>query len=169
MTLTGNVSLTSLGNDVTFGSTVGSDASSPAALSITAGAGDVTFVKAVGAGAGRALGAVTLVSAADVTFLETLTAASFTQSTGTSTGETSFGGIADLSGAFAFTGNKLTLNAGLTTDGNVTITNAGQFNAQGVINTDGAFSQTGTGANSLSSNVIAVSYTHLTPPTNSMG
>ncbi|NBU84309.1 MAG: hypothetical protein EBS21_06890, partial [Sphingomonadaceae bacterium] len=154
--LTANTSLTTTNSAVTFSSTLNSTSGSSARnLTVTAGAGAVSFAKAVGAGTGGALGAVTLVSAGDVTFSKALTAASFTQSAGT--GETRFEGTTNLAGAFAFTGNNLTINAALTTGGAMTIANAGVFatGANGAINVTGDVTETGNGINSLAANITA--------------
>ncbi|MCX5679392.1 MAG: hypothetical protein NTZ95_01795 [Candidatus Omnitrophica bacterium] len=86
-----------------------------------------------------------------------MTAASFTQAAGT--GTTTFNGLEDYSGAFAFTGDNLTID-GIGTNAvgtTMTVTNAGTFTtADGADLTVGnAFVQNGAGVNLLGGNITS--------------
>ncbi|MBR9887056.1 MAG: filamentous hemagglutinin N-terminal domain-containing protein [Oceanospirillales bacterium] len=136
--------------DINFTSLLNSDGTSRA-LTITAGAGDIIFNGAVGGNS--ALGALNIVSANDVTMNDALTAASFTQSTGT--GTSTLGGVVTLSDYLAFTGNNLSVNAATGVGGVITISNAGLFTtaAAGDITSVGTFGQIGAGTNALAGDI----------------
>jgi filamentous hemagglutinin family protein len=138
------------GGDVLFLGTLNSD-NMTRNLTVTAGSGgSVNFGAAVGGT--KALGDVTIVSAKNVS-LSGMQAASFTQQAGTGT-TTVNGATNGFSGAFAFTGNALTINGGLSAS-QVTIDNADLFTAAAGSNitaTNG-FTQTGNGAATLGGSI----------------
>ena len=162
VTLTNGVTMTTgagAGDDIFFGDTLGGAAQS---LILVAGAGDITFTGAVGgvtpAFATR-LGAVTVTSANLVSALSTFSAASFTQSGATATGATTFAGLVNLTGAFDFTGQALSINGGGANVVGTTmdVTNAGLFTtANGANLTVGnEFVQDGAGLNSIGGNITS--------------
>ncbi|QNI78885.1 filamentous hemagglutinin family outer membrane protein [Synechococcus sp. RS9909] len=155
-TLSGPIAITTGGGNLIFSSTLDSDANGGRALTITAGSGDITFSGDVGtAGSNNAgrLGAITIASAGNLTATGALNAGSYTQTTGT--GLSTFGGAIDLTGAFAFSGEALTLNAALNSGSTVTVTNAGTFStaAAADITATSGFTQNGTGSSSIAGDI----------------
>jgi len=163
VTLTGGASglvsidtrVSGTGGDITFQNTLDASTAAPASetLTLNAGsAGNILFTGAVGAtGANGRLGAITIPNAHDVTESAGLTAASLTQSAGT--GTTTLNGAVNTNTATGvhLTGTTQTVNAGLTTTGNgpVTFTNAGLLTLNGDLIADGAVTQDGAGAVSI--------------------
>ena len=123
-------------------------------MGLNAGTGNILFVGAVGAA--NALGNVTVTSAASVTFNSSFAAASYTQ---TGSGDATYNGLLNLSGAFSFIGNALTLNGvGTNLVGTtMTVTNAGLFTtANGAdLSVGDAMLQNGTGSNSIGGDIAS--------------
>ncbi|NDH01414.1 MAG: hypothetical protein EBY43_10165, partial [Opitutae bacterium] len=115
------------------------------------GSGNVTLTGAVNLGTGS----LTIVDANQVVFGSTLSAASFTQSAGTTS--TTIGGVLTLTGVFDFTGSALTISGSGTNDvdGSMTVTNAGVFtlSENAVLTPGGAFVQNGAGSNVIGENI----------------
>jgi hypothetical protein len=166
--LTGDLALTSAGGLIDFKSTLDGGHN----LTLTAGGGDINFEGIVGT---TRLGAISIASARDVTTSYAVSAASLLQAAGT--GTTTFSSTQDYSGAmsfvgtnlvmngatavgtnFSFTGTNLTVNSVWTVGGTTTVTNSGLFTmtsggTTAALASTGAFTQNGTGTNSLGSNI----------------
>jgi hypothetical protein len=158
VTLTGPVALNSAGSNISFGSTVDSDAAGTTRdLTLTAGAGSITFTGAVGTTA--SLEDLGIVSAGDVT-ATTIRAETITQVAGT--GTTTFNGAVTANPlapgvAIDLTGNAFTINNTVTTTGGgqFEVANSGLLTiaAAGDMTLDGAFTQNGTGAVSMAGDI----------------
>jgi len=156
----GGISVTTGGGNIQFTNELEATTAGVDALTLTAGAGDIDFLDVVGA---TRLGAVIVNSGATVQASDTFTAASFTQVAGSVV--TAFAGVVDLTGAFDFTGQALTMNgvgANIvgSTGGDMNVTNAGLFTTLNGANLDvgGSFIQdgtVGTGLNSIGGDIIS--------------
>jgi hypothetical protein len=145
------------GQDITFGtSTIPAGITgSGQDLTLNAGSdGDISVTAAIGSG-GSALGAITITGADQASFSGAIDAASFTQSAAAATGLTTFDGALNLSGAFDFTGNALTLNDSLNSGSTVEITNAGLLTtaAAADITATAGFTQNGAGSSSIAGDI----------------
>lgn len=142
VTLGANLSLTSGGGAITFGSTI----NGAQTLSLTAGAGSISIGGNIGGT--TPLTSFTIVSCNNLT-TQGISAGFFNQSAGT--GTTTINGAVALTNVsgFSFTGTNLTLNGNLTTaaSGPTAIQVSGTFvqGSSSAISSDGAFTQSGTG------------------------
>ncbi|OYY69201.1 MAG: hypothetical protein B7Y44_07100, partial [Sphingomonadales bacterium 28-55-16] len=121
-------------------------------LTLTAGTGNIRFAGAVGGdGSLMAPGLISVSSATDVSFEAAVTAGGFQQLAGSNL--TLVSGTTTLTNGFSFIGTKLTINGAVNTGTGFTVANSGLFttSATGDIVAGGAFSQTGSGLNSLNS------------------
>ncbi|MEQ8426956.1 MAG: filamentous hemagglutinin N-terminal domain-containing protein [Gammaproteobacteria bacterium] len=134
------ISTGTLTGDITFDSTLNSEASENNTLGLTAGTGSITLTGAVASGLNQELGAVTVNSANNVTATSTLEAASFTQIAGT--GTTQINGQMDLTAAgtnTSITTDTIDLNANINTNGGNVVLSA----ASGVTLDGGTIDTTG--------------------------
>jgi hypothetical protein len=152
ITLTGTTSLsTGAGaGDISFASTI----SGAQNLTLTAGTGSITFSGAVG---GTRLANLTINSATNVTAVG-ISAATFSQLSGT--GTTTLNGAVNTNaiGGVALTGAAFTINSTITTtaSGPLAISNSGTltFNSGGIASISGAFTQSNSGATALAGGQI---------------
>ncbi|MDP3208798.1 MAG: hypothetical protein Q8M65_06585, partial [Rhodoglobus sp.] len=147
------------GANISFQSTVAASTAAPnsEAMTLDAGTGgNILFAGAVGqGGANSRLGALIITNANDVTESSAISAASYTQSSGT--GATTFNSTQDYTGNFSFTGNALTVNAPWNVVGTTTIVNSGLFATAignvAALTSVGGMTQNGAGPNSFGSNI----------------
>jgi hypothetical protein len=135
------------GDNIAFLSTVTSNSNE--SLTLNAGAdGSIQATGAVNLGTGN----LTITDANNAFFSNQITAGRFTQAAGS--GQT---GLAEvlLSDSFAFTGEDLTINGWIDSDGSVTVTNAGTFTTLGnrYIIADQGFTQNGQGTSTIGGNI----------------
>jgi hypothetical protein len=158
VTLTDALTLsTSTGNgNISFSSTINGTTAGAQALTLTAGNGNI--ILSGNAGSTTRLGAVTINSAGAVS-TQGIQAASLSQISGS--GTTTFNGVLNTNAiaGINLNGTSFTFNANATTTaaGPITIQNAGTFTlSSGVaLTAGGAFSELGTGTNSLAGQITS--------------
>jgi len=142
--------------DITFNSSVDSEATETNNLSLTVGTGNIVLSGAVGSGVEQALGAIQILSATNVTNSSTIEATSLVQTAGT--GTTTINGAITLGGSLDFTGQDIIVNSSVATGGTTQVHNAGTLTtgAGGNIAATGGFIQDGAGVNKLSADITTV-------------
>ncbi|MDB5341692.1 MAG: hypothetical protein JWP89_69 [Schlesneria sp.] len=139
-----------IGADITFGSTLNATAVGVQDLTLNSGtSGNILLTGA--AGGGTRLGDLTITNAHNLTEQAGITATSLVQSTGN--GTTTLNGAVNTNSSVgvALTTNAITINNNIATTGTggVTLTNAGLLTLNGNIASDGAVTQNGAGAVSV--------------------